>query len=175
MSGWSDRNPAFVVRGGRTLFVLTISSVALFGFSPSALPGDLGGLQRLSAQEQSLLQAINQARAARGLAPLRVGVRLRGAARAHSRAMAQSGAFTHGSWYQRLRRHGVRAQTVGETIAWGVGVDGSASAIVNMWLGSPSHRATMLNPRFRRIGVGIAVGTIGGSPGANVATADFAG
>jgi uncharacterized protein YkwD len=175
LSGGSDKNPAFVVRGGRTLFVLTISSMALFGLAPSASPRDLGGLQGLSAPEQSLLQAINQARAARGLPPLRVGVRLRSAARAHSRAMAQNGAFTHGSWYQRLRRHGVRAQTVGETIAWGVGVDGSASAIVNMWLGSPSHRATMLNTRFRRIGVGIAVGTMGGLPGASVATADFAG
>ena len=164
-----------MVRGGRTLFVLTISSIALFGLSPSASPGDLSRLQRLSAQEQSLLQAINQARAARGIPPLRVGVRLRSAARAHSRAMAQSGAFTHGNWYQRLRRHGVRAPTVGETIAWGVGADGTASAIVSMWLGSPSHRETMLNPRFRRIGIGVAVGTMGGLPGASVATADFGG
>lgn len=164
-----------MVRGGRTLFVLTISSVALFGLSPSASPRGLGGLQRLSAQEQSLLQAINQARAARGVPPLRVGVRLRGAARAHSRAMAQSGALVHGNWYQRLRRHGVRAGTVGETIGWGVGGDGTASAIVKMWLGSPPHRATMLNPRFRRVGIGVAVGTIDGLPGANVATADFAG
>jgi uncharacterized protein YkwD len=164
-----------VVRGGRTLFVLTISSIVLFGLSPSAAPGDLSGLQRLSAQEQSLLQAINQARAARGIPPLRVGVRLRSAARAHSRAMAQSGAFTHGNWYQRLRRHGVRAQEVGETIAWAAGVDGTASAIVSMWLESPSHRATMLNGRFRRIGVGVAVGTMDGVPGASVATADFAG
>jgi uncharacterized protein YkwD len=148
--------------------------MALFGLSPSASPGDLSGLQRLNAQEQTLLQAINEARAARGIPALRVGVRLRSAARAHSRAMAQSGAFTHGNWYQRLRRHGVRARTVGETIAWGVGADGTASAIVSMWLASPPHRATMLNPRFRRAGVGVAVGTMGGLPGANVATADFA-
>jgi uncharacterized protein YkwD len=164
-----------VVRGGRTLFVLTIAGIALFGLSPSAAPVDLGGLQSLSAQEQSLLHAINQARTARGIPPLRVGVRLRSAARSHSHAMAQSGAFTHGNWYRRLRRHGVRARTMGETIAWGVGVDGTAGAIVSMWLGSPSHRATMLNRRFRRVGVGVAVGTMAGLPGASVATADFAG
>ncbi|HZB36288.1 MAG TPA: CAP domain-containing protein [Gaiellaceae bacterium] len=164
-----------MVRGGRTLFVLTITGIALFGLSPSAAPRDLGGLQSLSAQEQSLLQAINQARAARGVPPLRVGVRLRSAARAHSWAMAQSGAFTHGNWYWRLRRHGVRARTLGETIGWGAGADGTASAIVSMWLGSPPHRATMLNPGFRRIGVGVAVGTMGGLPRASVATADFAG
>lgn len=89
--------------------------------------------------------------------------------------MARSGSFTHGNWYQRLRGHGVRAPRVGETIAWGVGVDGSASAIVGMWLASPPHRATMLGRGFRRIGVGVAVGTMSGFPGASVATADFAG
>ncbi len=164
-----------MVRGGRTLFVLSLAVVALLGLSPSASSSELSELQLLSAQEQSLLQAINHARAARGAPPLRVGVRLQQAARAHSRAMARSGAFTHGNWYRRLRRHGVRARSLGETIAWGVGTDGSASALVAMWLGSPSHRATMLRRGFRRIGVGVATGNMGGFPGATIATADFAG
>jgi hypothetical protein len=33
----------------------------------------------------------------------------------------------------------------------------------------------MLRPGFRRIGIGVAVGTMGGLPGASVATADFSG
>jgi uncharacterized protein YkwD len=128
----------------------------------------------MNAQEQTLLQAINQTRAAHGAPPLRMGVRLRRAARAHSRAMARSGAFTHGDWYQRLRRHGVRGRMLGENIAWGVGASGTAAAIVGMWMASPPHRATLLRPGFRHIGVGVALGTMDGFAGASVATADFA-
>ena len=147
----------------------------MLGFAPSASSSELSPLQTMGAQEQSLLIAINQARTAHGVPPLRVGARLQRAAEAHSQAMARSGSFTHGDWYRRLRRNGVRARTLGETIAWGVGTDGTAQAIVGMWLASPSHRTTMLARGFRRVGVGVAVGSMAGFPAANVATADFAG
>lgn len=167
--------PAFVERGGRTLFALIVLGMLALGFSPSASSSQLAELQLLSRQEQSLVQAINQARVRHGMPPLRVGLRLQRAARAHSCAMARTGSFAHGDWYRRLRRHGVRGRTFGETIAWGVGVDGTAAAIVGMWLASPPHRATMLAPGFRRVGVGVAVGTMSGLPDANIATADFSG
>jgi uncharacterized protein YkwD len=161
-----------LARGGRTLLALIVSGIALLGFSPDASSHGLLGQYSLTSQEENLLDAINRARAARGIPPLRIGARLQLAARAHSRAMARSGSFTHGNWYQRLRNFGVRGGTVGETIAWGVGSDGTASAIVGMWLASPPHRATMLARGFRRVGVGVAVGTMSGFSGANVATAD---
>jgi uncharacterized protein YkwD len=164
-----------VERGGRTLTALIVVGFAALGFSSAASPSQRSELGLLSDQEQNLVQAINSARAARGAPPLQVGLRLQRAARAHSRAMARSGSFTHGNWQRRLRRHGVRAAMLGETIAWGMGTDGRASAIVGMWLASPPHRETMLDRRFRRIGVGVAVGTMDGVPGARVATADFAG
>jgi uncharacterized protein YkwD len=170
--------PALVVRGGRTLSALIVTGTALLTCSPSASPAELiraTGVSTLSAQEQSLLAAINAARAANGAPPLRIGTRLQRAADAHSAAMARSGSFTHGNWYRRLRAHGVRGRTLGETIAWGVGSDGTAQAIVAMWLASPPHRATMLRPGFRRVGVGIAIGRMAGYSGASVATADFSG
>lgn len=89
--------------------------------------------------------------------------------------MARSGAFIHGNWYQRLRSYGVRSRMVGENIAWGVGSDGTASALVAAWLASPPHRATLLTRGFRRVGVGVAVGTMDGYSGARIATADFGG
>jgi uncharacterized protein YkwD len=89
--------------------------------------------------------------------------------------MARSGALTHGDWYRRLRRHGVQARTLGETIAWGAGADASAARLVAMWLASPPHRATILRRGFRQVGVGIAIGTMDGVSGTTVATADFAG
>ncbi|HEV2902569.1 MAG TPA: CAP domain-containing protein [Gaiellaceae bacterium] len=130
---------------------------------------------QLSGQEASLLQAINRARARHGAPPLRIASPLQRAARSHSNAMLRTGTFDHGNWYWRLRRHGARGRTLGETIAWGVGSDGTAGAIVRMWLGSPPHRSTLLRRGFRYVGVGVATGSFSGFGGASVATADFAG
>ena len=164
-----------MARGGRTLLALVVSGIALLGFSPNASSSDLGGQLSLTAQEENLVGAINRARVARGVPPVRVGVRLRLAARSHSRAMARTGAFDHGNWYRRLRSFGVRSPMVGENIAWGIGSDGTAAGIVAAWLASPPHRATLLTRGFRRVGVGIAVGTMDGYAGARIATADFGG
>jgi len=89
--------------------------------------------------------------------------------------MLRTGNFDHGDWYSRLRRHGARGRTLGETIAWGVGSDGTARSIVRMWLASPPHRATLLRRGFRYVGVGVATGSFSGYGGASIATADFAG
>jgi uncharacterized protein YkwD len=164
-----------VERRGRTLVALGVVGAALAGSAPSASSPETIGLPSLTPREQNLLRAINEARAAQGAASLRVGIRLQQAARAHSRAMVQSGNFAHGDWYGRLRRHGVRGPVLGETLAWGIGSKGTASAIVSMWLASPAHRTTMLRPGFRLVGVGVAVGPMAGFRNANVATADFSG
>jgi uncharacterized protein YkwD len=165
----------FVERRACTLFALLVSGIALLGFTPSGSATQLGELGEVSAQEQSVFAAINRARASHGLPPLRIGARLQRAARVHSREMLRTGSFSHGDWYRRLRLYGVRGRTFGETIAWGAGSDGTAASIVGIWLASPSHRATLLRRGFRRIGVGLAVGSFSGFPGATVATADFSG
>lgn len=162
----------------RTLFALVVGGILFLVLAPGALSSDLVGraqLTQLSGQEQSLLRSINRARARNGAPPLRIGPALQRAARTHSNAMLRTGNFTHGDWYRRLRRNGVRGRTLGETIAWGVGTDGTADAIVQMWMASPPHRMTLLRRGFRYIGVGVALGAFSGFPGASVATADFAG
>jgi streptogrisin C len=164
-----------VERGGRTLVALTVVGAALVGWAPSASSSETIGLPSLTPREQSLFRAINEARAAHGAAPLRVEIHLQRAARGHSRAMVRSGNFAHGDWYRRLRRHGVRGSALGETLAWGIGSKGTAAAIMSMWLASPGHRTTMLRQGFRLVGVGVAVGPMGGFRSANVATADFSG
>jgi len=143
--------------------------------APVASSSDLVGQRQLSGQEHGLLRSINQARVRHGARPLRLASPLQRAARSHASAMLRTGNFTHGDWYRRLRRHGVRGRTVGETIAWGVGADGTGDAIVRMWLASPAHKATLLRRSFRYVGVGVASGAFAGFPGASVATADFAG
>jgi uncharacterized protein YkwD len=159
----------------RTLLTLVVGGTLSLALAPGAMSVDLGRQVQLSGQEASLLRSINAARARAGVPPLRVAAPLQRAARSHSNAMLRSGSFTHGDWYRRLRRHGVRGRTLGENIAWGVGLDGSADAIVQMWLESPPHRQTMLRRGFRYVGVGVANGSFSGYGGASLATADFAG
>jgi uncharacterized protein YkwD len=125
--------------------------------------------------ESSLLTAMNEARRANGLLPLRADGRLERAARGHSAEMLRTGTFFHGSFSARIRGAGVRAPRVGENLAWGVGALSLARAIVNKWLNSPSHRANLLRPGYRIVGVGALRGTYSGHRGALVVTTDFAG
>ena len=128
-----------------------------------------------TAPEADLLRAVNAARSQHGLAPLRADSRLERAARAHSQAVLRSGRLAHGDVRRRLTTHGVRSKAVGENLAWGVGSRATAAAIVQMWLSSPPHRANLLRPGFRRVGIGHSVGTFAGYGGAAVVAANFAG
>ena len=129
----------------------------------------------LTRPEASLVREMNRVRTSHGLRPLRGDATLQHAARAHSAELLRSGTFTHGDFALRMRRFGVRASYAGENLAWGVGTSASAPVVVAEWLASPAHRANLLRPGFRRIGLGRAVGTFAGYPGAAVITADFAG
>jgi uncharacterized protein YkwD len=129
----------------------------------------------LSQSERSLLGAVNDARAANNLRPLKVDPKLLAAARAYSATMIQQDAFTHGAFAERLARSGARGPAFGENLAWGTGPYASARSIVRMWMDSPGHRANLLRPGWTRVGIGARVGNFLGYPGATVVTADFAG
>jgi uncharacterized protein YkwD len=122
-----------------------------------------------------MLQAMNGARHAHGLAPLRIDRRLQRTACGHSLAMLRTDSFSHGAFVARIRRAGVRARRIGENLAWGVGALAQAQSIVNAWLASPEHRANLLRPGYHTVGVGIRVGNFEGYAGASVITTDFAG
>jgi uncharacterized protein YkwD len=102
-----------------------------------------------------------------------VDIRLVRAARGHSADMMHRQYFAHGSVARRALAAGARGPLFGEDLAWGTGV--TAQWVVNQWLASPGHRAVMLRPGFRRVGVGISFGTFAGHGNAAVVTADFAG
>jgi uncharacterized protein YkwD len=127
----------------------------------------------LSDSEASLLRTMNSVRAARGLAPLRVDFRLVRIARGHSADMMRRQYFAHGSIASRAVTAGARGPFFGEDLAWGTGV--TAQWVVNHWLASRTHRAVLLRPGFRRVGIAIRYGTFVGYGGAAVVTADFAG
>ena len=103
--------------------------------------------------ERSVLRKLNAFRASSGLRKLRASRGLARAADAKSRSIAATGDFSHGAMGPRVRRY-VRARSVGETLAQvPLPVSGDAGAIVGAWMASPSHRATLLSPGFRRVGV----------------------
>jgi uncharacterized protein YkwD len=107
---------------------------------------------------------VNAERAARRLPALKDAPALRHAADAHARDMVVRRFFAHVSpggatLTDRTRRAGYDGFTLGEDIGWGTGRLGTPAAIVEAWMDSPPHRAVILHPRFREIGVGVNLGT----------------
>ena len=149
---------------------ILIAFLAIFALLGATAGADA---RTLSSPEASLLQTMNGVRASHGLAPLRLDVRLLRAARGHSADMLHRQYFAHGSVAGRALAHGARGPVFGEDLAWGTGA--TAQWVVNQWLASPSHRAVLLRAGFRRVGIGISLGTFVGHGGATVVTADFAG
>ena len=129
----------------------------------------------LTQTESSLLSAMNSVRAAHGLQPLRPDARLERASRGHSSYMLRTGTFAHGAFVSRIRRVGVHAPQIGENLAWSSGSLTAAQSIVSMWLASPEHRANLLRPGYRLVGVGALRGSFDGQSNALLVTTDFAG
>jgi uncharacterized protein YkwD len=129
--------------------------------------------QSLSSSEASLLNSMNSVRKSHGLPALRIDFRLVNAARGHSSDMMRRQYFAHGSVVGRAVAAGAHGPLFGEDLAWATGIN--ATWVVTAWLASPAHRAVLLRPGFRRVGIGYAFGTFIGHGGAGVVTADFAG
>jgi uncharacterized protein YkwD len=137
------------------------------------LPATAAQARALSGSESSLLNTMNAVRSSHGLPALRVDSHLVRAARGHSSDMLRRQYFAHGSVAGRAVAAGARGPLFGEDLAWATGL--TAQWVVDRWLASPSHRAVLLRPGFRRVGLGIVFGTFIGHGGAGVVTADFAG
>jgi uncharacterized protein YkwD len=121
---------------------------------------------------------LNDERRAHGLRPLRINRKLSLASARHARSMAQHKYFAHGDFVGRIRAAhylaGASSWIVGENIAWGSSNLGTPSSIVDAWMNSPPHRANILSPQFREIGIGVSRGApvAGVSDGVTYAT-DF--
>jgi uncharacterized protein YkwD len=111
---------------------------------PATAPGGSAGGSSGSCTN-SVLVCVNQARAARGIAPLSSNGTLNAASQSCAERMAASGQMTHSS--------GPPAgySTWGENIARGYP---SASSVFEAWMGSDGHRANILNPSYTQMGLG---------------------
>lgn len=104
---------------------------------------------------ETVLSAVNAARAKAGCQPLRLNAKLTAAAKGHAAAMAQQNFFGHagkdGSKFSsRIKRQGYSYRTAAENIAAGYR---SAGQVVSGWLKSAGHRRNMLNCRMTETGI----------------------
>jgi uncharacterized protein YkwD len=154
----------------RPLVILLLAVAACVAVVPSA---SAGATRSARAYQTALVSAINGARAANGLAPLRVDARLTNAAKGQSSYLASAGTLDHNgpdgsSVFTRLSEQGFHGRMVGENLAAGMG----PAATVQAWLASPGHRMNLLSPQFHLLGVGVVMGSLGGMS-APFVTADF--
>jgi uncharacterized protein YkwD len=120
----------------------------------------------IEAAGKATLCLVNLQRTQRGLPALRENSLLSAASLEHSRDMVRVGYFEHTAADGRTVGDRLRAigysrgfsVSAGENIAYGVGEKGTPASIVQMWMHSPGHRADILRPAFKEIGIGIALG-----------------
>jgi uncharacterized protein YkwD len=132
---------------------------------------------RLDRTERKVVKLVNRIRARHGLRRLKASRTLAHAASDHTGDMLRADYLSHNSsdgtpMATRVRRY-TGARWVGENIAITACRRGVARRVVRMWMASPTHRAVLLSPRSRRVGVGRERGRLG--RGAySVLTVDFA-
>lgn len=130
---------------------LSWASVALLALSLAVAPPVTAG------PAESVLSAVNAARAKAGCGPLRANPKLMAAARSHARAMAEQDFFAHagkdGSRFSsRIERQGYSYRAAAENIAAG---QTSAGEVVRSWLNSAGHRRNMLNCAMQETGIAL--------------------
>ncbi len=129
------------------LAVMTCCGVTAAWSQARALP---------SANEQRLLELVNQERETAGLKPLTWDHSLANAARAHSKLLSQHKQLSHQfmgepDLTKRAGAAGANFSSVGENVGYAPDVDGAHDGFMK----SPPHRANILRPDFNAIGIAI--------------------
>jgi uncharacterized protein YkwD len=117
---------------------LVAASTALVGASPASAT---------TTREARMLVKINNARVDHGLRPLTASPDLMTAARGHTAAMVGARTLFHTASFTSL----CCWEVIGENVAYGFSVRG----VHRQFMGSAPHRANILDPRMRQVGVGI--------------------
>jgi uncharacterized protein YkwD len=122
--------------------------------APSATTAPVTGT--MSADEQKMINLVNQDRASNGGLPaLKFDPTLRAGALAHSQDMSANNYFSHtsptlGDFGTRIKAAGVSYTAAGENIAMYPSVEQAEVGFMN----SPGHRANILGD-YTRVGIGI--------------------
>ncbi len=111
----------------------------------------------LSQIEAEVLRLVNIERQKGGLAPLIADGLLTSVAQKKSEDMARNNYFSHtsptyGSPFAMMKTFGVKYSTAAENIARG---QLTAQSVMNGWMNSSGHKANIMNPSFKKIGIGM--------------------
>jgi uncharacterized protein YkwD len=109
--------------------------------------------------EHEAIDALNDVRRANGLAPLRASDSLGRSSGEYARKMLRHDFFGHGPSIDVAG--GFRS--AGETLAYHTGWNAQPRRTIARWMNSPGHRAVLLSPRFRWVGMGLARGRLAGA------------
>lgn len=123
---------------------------------PQPQPQPVSGL---NADEQRMLNLVNQERVNAGLNTLQIDMNLVKLARMKAQDMINNGYFDHnsptyGSPFDMMRAYGIQYRYAGENLAGAPTVDSAHTNLMN----SPGHRANILNANYARVGVGVVSG-----------------
>ena len=152
------------VKGVRIVFAVAL--VALVGalVAPAARSDEAARRAALTSLETGVLSQLNEIRANHGLQPVKISARLTAAAAQHTTEMGTTGYFAHsshdgtafwkriGHWYA---SGGYGYWSVGENLLWS-SPELHATSALQLWMHSPEHRANILKPRWREIGIAAA-------------------
>lgn len=110
----------------------------------------------ITAEEQKLLELVNDARSKAGVGPLQFDMPLVKVARLKAQDMVDKNYFSHnsptyGSPFDMMRQFNIDFKYAGENIAGNQTVEGAFKA----WMNSPGHKANILNANFNYNGIGI--------------------
>ena len=113
-------------------------------------------INKLSAQEQQMVDFVNQERTKNGLNALIVDLDVARVAGIKSQDMADNNYFSHnsptyGSPFDMLKKFGISYLHAGENLAGNSSVDRAHRALMN----SSGHKQNILSPNFTHIGVGV--------------------
>jgi uncharacterized protein YkwD len=109
--------------------------------------------------ENQAVDALNDVRRAHGLAPLRVSESLSRSSGQYARKMLRHDFFGHGPSID----VGGGFRSAGETLAYHTGFAAQPRRTISRWMNSPGHRAVLLSPGYRWVGMGLARGALGSS------------
>ena len=142
----------------RALLVGSMARVtALVSPDPLSKPSGKGIVSNWSAYSQQVLDLVNATRSYYGLGPLQNTFGLSYLAAKRSNDMAYNQYFAHTDLYgrspeDRFRAEGISFKYGGENIAYG---QTTPYQVVQDWMNSPGHRANILDPNYKYLGIGV--------------------
>ncbi|KUK52454.1 MAG: Sporulation uncharacterized protein YkwD [Desulfotomaculum sp. 46_296] len=114
----------------------------------------------LNADEQKMVDLVNNERRKAGLSTLKVNLDLVKIARLKGEDMIENNYFSHtsptyGSPFDMMSQFGISYKTAGENLAGAPTVESAHQNLMN----SAGHRANILNSSFKEIGIGVVEGS----------------